>query len=132
MRGRRPPPGINEEIARLLEQGMSQNNIRRTLKVGLLRIRAVNRGDMTYGENPDDAVVEQTPAEVNAAALRSLGLPADWSPDAKAAQPDEDIEEEDSEPGDVVTVSADYLRALEALLFVTEQNRALRAALEAA
>lgn len=33
---------------------------------------------------------------------------------------------------DTVTVSADYLRALEALLFMTEQNRALRAAMEAA
>ena len=121
-------PGINEEIARMLTEGATRKAICKALKVGFARVTAVANGTANF-------------AEINAAALRSLGLPADWSPDAKAVQPADRLEveagdvvfgEPDDDVPDTVTVSADYLRALEALLFVVEQNRALRASLEAA
>lgn len=107
MRGRRPPPGINEEIARMLAEGASQASICRTLHVGLKRIRAIKAGDMSFGED--------APIDVNA-------------DDPTFA----DVHSELMEQRPTVIVDAEYLRALEALLFMTEQCRTLRAALEAA
>lgn len=112
MRGRRPPPGINEEVARMLEEGASQASICRTLKVGLKRVRAIKAGDMSFGE-PLGTVDDEQPAEAEPTSF-------------------DDLHSEVMEQRPTVIVDADYLRALEALLFVTEQNRALRAALEAA
>jgi hypothetical protein len=106
MSRRQAPPGTNEEIARMLAEGATRKHIARTLKVGFARIAAVAAGDMSFGEPL--GTVDDEPAAF------------------------EDLQAEVMEQRPTVIVDADYLRALEALLFVTEQNRALRAAMEAA
>lgn len=105
MTRRVPPVSVNEDIARMLAEGASKLAIKKALGVGIKRINAVMAGDMSIG-----AVTEH--AEVEAGDV-VFGEPEAPTPDT-------------------VTVGADYLRALEALLFVVEQNRALRAAMEAA
>lgn len=99
------PPGINDDIARMLAEGTSVLSISKALGVGQARVRAVRDG--ATGDGKADTAEH---AEVEAG-------------DVVFGEPDDD---------NTVSVDADYLRALEALLFVVEQNRALRAAMEAA
>jgi hypothetical protein len=106
-------PGLNEEIARMLTEGATRKAITKALKVGFARISRVEAA-LAGGLEPGEGAAA---AEVNA-------------DDEPASFDDLHSEVMDQRP--TVIVDADYLRALEAMLFLVEQNRALRAAMEAA
>ena len=95
-------PGLNEEIARMLTEGATRKAITKALKVGFAHISRVEAA-LAGGLEPDDE-------------------PASF----------DDLHSEVMDQRPTVIVDADYLRALEAMLFLVEQNRALRAAMEAA